>query len=203
MRRASEESEKTARVRAAILDATEQIMREEGYAAVTSRLVGHKAGLKSHLLHYYYRTMDELFVAVWRRYDDRFLERQDHVLASRRPLSALWKISTHTADTTLRHEFISLANHRKAVRALIARSARRNRKIQVAAISRYFKQHHVDSREFRPMILVLLFAFVSRSMITEQNLGVSDDHGAIVGHIKQKIRLIESRASQKQPTRVK
>jgi AcrR family transcriptional regulator len=172
-------------------------MREEGYAAVTSRKVAQKAGLKSHLLHYYYRTMEELFVAVWLRYDDRFLERQASVLASNRPLWELWKISVHTADTTLRQEFISLANHRKAIRALIARSARRNRNIQVAGINQHFKQRRIGSKEYTPMMLVLLFAFVSRSMITEQNLGVSDHHAEIVGFIEQKIRSIESKSHER------
>src|SRR5262249_22294781 len=48
-RRNSEESSGT---RNAILDATEAIMREEGYAAVSSRRVAEKAGLKSQLVHY-------------------------------------------------------------------------------------------------------------------------------------------------------
>jgi TetR/AcrR family transcriptional regulator len=196
MARTGEESEKTARVRGAILDATEQIMRKHGYAAVTSRLVAKQAGLKSHLLHYYYRTMDQLFVAVWERYDDRFLERQAGVLDSSRPLKTLWQMSTDTADATLRQEFIALANRRKPIRALIARSARRNRKIQATAITRYFKHHGVSSGDLPPMTLVLLFAFVSRAMITEQNLGISDNHQAIINFIKRKIKLIEAESSE-------
>jgi TetR/AcrR family transcriptional regulator len=54
-------------VRDAILDATESIMVEEGYAAVTSRRVAERAGLKSKLVHYYFRTMEDLFVAVYER----------------------------------------------------------------------------------------------------------------------------------------
>ena len=50
--------------RQALLDAAEQVMREEGYAAVTSRRVAQRAGLKPQLVHYYFRTMDELFLAL-------------------------------------------------------------------------------------------------------------------------------------------
>jgi AcrR family transcriptional regulator len=191
-----EESEKTARVRGAILDATERIMRSEGYAAVTSRLVAKQAGLKSHLLHYYYRTMDQLFVAVWVRYEERFFERQASVLGSSRPLKALWAMSTDSADASLRQEFIALANHRKPIRALIARSARRNRKIQASAIKRYFERHGVNSVDLPPMTLVLLFAFVSRAMITERNLGVTDNHRTIINYIKRHISFLEAECSK-------
>ncbi|EUA30299.1 bacterial regulatory s, tetR family protein [Mycobacterium xenopi 4042] len=50
-----------------LLDAAEQLMLEEGYAAVTSRRVAQKAALKPQLVHYYFRTMDDLFLAAFRR----------------------------------------------------------------------------------------------------------------------------------------
>ena len=40
---------------------------EEGYAAVTSRRVADAAGLKPQLVHYYFRTMEDLFLEVFRR----------------------------------------------------------------------------------------------------------------------------------------
>ena len=62
-----EKVERSTSPRAAILDATESIMLEEGYAAVSSRKVASRAGLTSQLLHYYFRTMDDLFIAVFVR----------------------------------------------------------------------------------------------------------------------------------------
>ena len=53
--------------RAKLLDAAEQLMLEEGYAAVTSRRVGRKAGISPQLVHYYFQTMDDLFLEVFRR----------------------------------------------------------------------------------------------------------------------------------------
>ncbi len=56
-----------AKNRVLLLDAAEQLMLEEGYAAVTSRRLASKAGLKPQLVHYYFRTMEELFLEVFRR----------------------------------------------------------------------------------------------------------------------------------------
>ena len=71
-RRIGAEDSKT---RAQLLDAAERLLLEEGYAAVTSRRVAAKAGLKPQLVHYYFRTMDDLFVAVFRRRADENLAR--------------------------------------------------------------------------------------------------------------------------------
>src|SRR5205823_13649069 len=54
------------KTRAKLLDADEKLLLEEGYAAVTSRRVAAKAGLKPQLVHYYFRTMDDLFIEVFR-----------------------------------------------------------------------------------------------------------------------------------------
>src|ERR1700692_1950603 len=76
--------------RSVLLDAAEQLMLEEGYAAVTSRRVAEKAALKPQLVHYYFRTMDDLFLAAFRRRAEDGLERQAQALTSGPPLRALW-----------------------------------------------------------------------------------------------------------------
>jgi TetR/AcrR family transcriptional regulator len=197
MRPARQGSEKSAKVRAAILDATEEIMKEAGYAAISSRKVERRAGLNSQLVHYYFRTMDELFAAVWQRYDDRFLENQARVLASDRPLRALWERSIDPETTTLRHEFIALANHRQTIRELVARSAKRILDMQVAAINELFERHEIRPKDFSPVVLVQLFSFVSRSLITQRNLGVSEDHAEIVKFIDKTIARIEATMHRK------
>jgi hypothetical protein len=46
------------------------------------------------------------------------------------------------------------------------------------------------------MTLVLLFAFVSRAMITERNLGVTDNHRTIINYIKRHISFLEAECSK-------
>jgi AcrR family transcriptional regulator len=198
MRPVGEDSEKSTKVRTAILDATEQIMKEAGYAAVSSRKVERRAGLKSQLVHYHFGTMDDLFAAVWQRYDDRFLENQARVLTSDRPLRALWERSIDPETTTLRHEFIALANHRKTIRELVARSTKRILNMQVAAIAELFERHGIKQKDFSPIVLVQLLSFVSRSLITQRNLGLSEDHAEIVKFIDQTIANVENMIQKKQ-----
>src|ERR1700727_3738767 len=109
-----------AKNRSVLLDAAEQWMLEEGYAAVTSRRVAEKAAPKPQLVHYYFRTMDDLFLAAFRRRDEQGLEVQARVLQARQPLWALWRFSTDPAATAITMKFSALANHRKALKADIA-----------------------------------------------------------------------------------
>jgi TetR/AcrR family transcriptional regulator len=62
-RSGSEKSETGTR----LLDVTEQVMLADGYAAVTSRRVAADAGITAALVHYYFSTIDDLFLAVIRR----------------------------------------------------------------------------------------------------------------------------------------
>src|SRR5207248_5704599 len=70
------------KTRAQLVDAAEQLLLEEGYAAVTSRRVGARAGLKPQLVHYYFRTMDDLFVEIFRRRADENFARFERALAA-------------------------------------------------------------------------------------------------------------------------
>ncbi len=124
-----------AKNRVVLLDAAEQLLLEEGYAAVTSRRVADRAGLKPQLVHYYFRTMEDLFLAVFRRRAEEGLGVLTTALESPQPLWALWRFSTKPEATRLTMEFMGLANHRKALRAEIVYYAERFREEQNKAIA--------------------------------------------------------------------
>src|ERR1700710_1691881 len=92
--------------RGVLLDAAEQLMLEEGYAAVTSRRVAERAELKPQLVHYYFRTMDDLFLEIFRRLAKAGLEAHAEALTSPQPLWALWEFGLHPAATQLTMEFM-------------------------------------------------------------------------------------------------
>src|SRR5688500_20271100 len=121
--------------RKALLDAAQQLMLEEGYAAVTSRRVASAAGLKPQLVHYYFRTMDDLFLALVRRGAEQNLERQQRALASPQPLRALWEFATDPTGTRLAMEFSALANHRKGIRDELAAYGEQFRRLQTEALA--------------------------------------------------------------------
>src|SRR6267154_6714663 len=136
-----------AKNRGLLLDAAEQLMIEEGYAAVTSRRLANKAGLKPQLVHYYFRTMEELFLAVFRRTAEEGLGVLKTALTSPQPLWALWRFSTTPEATRLTMEFMGLANHRKALRAEILYYAERFREEQNKAIEAALQRYGIGTSD--------------------------------------------------------
>src|SRR4029453_5420413 len=113
----------TSETRFRLLDITEKVMIEDGYAAVSSRRIAKEAGVTPALVHYYFATLDDLFLEVLRRRAKQQLERQERFLSSDQPLRALWAFSRDQAGTGLLMELMALANHRKSIREELAESA--------------------------------------------------------------------------------
>jgi AcrR family transcriptional regulator len=195
----------TSLTRAVLVDAAEELMLEEGYAAVTSRRVAAKANLKPQLVHYYFRTMDDLFLAVHRRRVEEGAERQARALASDQPLWALWDYSRDPRGTALTMEFIALANHRKAIRAQIAASAERFRAEQLQGLARVLQRHGIDPEVLPPIVCTVLLSSVSRFLgIERAALGMSSGHDETVAFVERFIRRLEgdrsaSRESDEDP----
>jgi AcrR family transcriptional regulator len=180
-----------AKNRGVLLDAAEQLMLEEGYAAVTSRRVAEKAALKPQLVHYYFRTMDDLFLAAFRRRAEEGLEVQARALQARQPLWALWRFSTDPAATAITMEFIALANHRKALKAEIAYYAERFREEQRKALSTVLERYGIDPVEVPPLVWSVLMTSVSRVLVIEQALGMSAGHAETVEFVERYLHRLE------------
>ena len=162
--------------RAALLDAAQKLMLDEGYAAVTSRRVAAAAGLKPQLVHYYFRTMDDLFLALLRRGAEQNLERQAKALSSDQPLRALWEFSSEQAGAALTMEFVALANHRKAIRDEISSYAAEFRRQQAEALSTVLTGYGIDEDEVPPLAALVLIQSLSRIMAIEAAIGLTAGH---------------------------
>ncbi|MEO5587913.1 MAG: helix-turn-helix domain-containing protein [Novosphingobium sp.] len=170
--------------RTAILDAAEAIMRDEGYAAVSSRKVASVAGLKSKLVHYYFQTMDDLFAALLQRVEERHFQGLCTAIASSDPLAALWKLSIAANLPRLHKEFVALATHRERLRLDIARSAERTRSIYAAAVTRAIEDRGLDSGSFPPLALAIIMDGVARVINTDKELGTSAGHAEAIAFVE-------------------
>jgi AcrR family transcriptional regulator len=180
-----------AKNRAALLDAAEQIMLDEGYPAASSRRVAERAGLKHQLVHYYFHGMDELFSASFRRSAERGLRAQAAALKSAQPLWALWRWHTSTVNAPLWTEYIAMANHRKGLRAEIAYYSKRFREEQRWIVDRALKAYGVDPNEVPAVVAIVLLTSVSRVLVMEEALEVHDGHAETVEIVERYLRQLE------------
>jgi AcrR family transcriptional regulator len=187
-RRVGAEDSKT---RAVLLDVTEQLMLEEGYASVSSRRVAKEAGLNAALVYYYFGTMDELFIALFRRGAERSLERQALALASGQPLWALWELTHSLTNTALTMEFLALANHRKAIRSEIVSYSERFRSMQVEAMSTALEGYGIDPECWPPVTVMLLMSGISRFLLMEEAFAIDTGHAETIALIERYLCQLE------------
>jgi AcrR family transcriptional regulator len=170
--------------RHALLDAALHLMLHEGYASVTSRKVAAKAGLKPQLVHYYFRTMDDLFLALVHRGGELSLERQERAFASPTPLRALWTFSIDPAGATLSMEFSALGNHRKAIRAELAAYADRYRQAQGEGLARVLEGYGVDLGTFPLEATSVFLTSLAQILVMEDALGLTRGHAEMLAAVE-------------------
>ena len=75
----------------AFLDAAERLLVEVGHAGISTRRLAAEAGANQGLVHYYFGSMDELFVQVLERFTERLVARQREMYASDAPFIEKWR----------------------------------------------------------------------------------------------------------------
>ena len=162
-----------------LIEATIQIMHDEGYAAATSRRVAANAGVKQALVYYYFPTMDDLFLEVLKVGADQALEQMRSALMADDPLRALWRINSDCRRTVLNTEFMALANHRKAIGAELRAYAERVRDIETAAVALVLRANGVDVTAYPPVAIAMLIVQTARSLGNEVAVGVTQGHSQL------------------------
>jgi len=166
----------TSATRARIVEATVELIRDEGYAAASTRRVAARAGLKPSLVHYYFPTTDDLLLEVCRQGaadSDRMI---DSALASDDPVRALWGFFVDTSRTAMSLEFMALANHRPAVREAMAQHSFAMRARQVELLKHLLGDRLNALEGFDPAGLSVILAGIGRCIVMEKSLGVEDGH---------------------------
>lgn len=178
-----------------LIEATAQIMHDEGYAAATSRRVAAKAGVKQALVYYYFPTMDDLFLEVLRTGADAALEQMRAALTDDDPLRALWRLNSDSRRTILNTEFMALANHRKVIGAELKAYAERVRDIETAAVTLVLRANGIDLNAYPPVAVAILIAQVARSLGNEVAVGVTQGHDELRALVERQIAALTTRAA--------
>ena len=185
------------KMRTLFVDAAEAILRGEGYLGISARQVSSKAGLKTQLLYYYFRNMDELILAVVRRINERRLKRFEEALASADPLRALWELNSNPSGAALSAELTSIAIHRETVRAEIVRSAQQFRALQVQAASRLLA--HRDDEDYPAAGIVMIAIAVARTVVAESALGLTEGHKEALEIVERALKGFGAPGSRSSP----
>lgn len=185
------------KVREQFVDAAEQILRDEGYLGISARQVAAKAGLKTQLLYYYFRTMDDLILALVRRINERRMARFEEALASPDPLRALWELNSDPSGAAVAAELTSIATHREPIRAEIVRSAEQFRTRQIEAVARLLPAR--DDDLFPAAGVVMIASALARTVVSESALGLTEGHAEALAILERVLRRLSESSRNRAP----
>ena len=174
-------------VRSALIDAAELLIREGGYPSVTARNLADKINLKRQIVHYYFHSMDDLFIAVIRRGADKARPRLEAALTSDEPLRTLWEINSDPAQATQTLELSALASRRTAVRAEVKRYAEEFRDLQTRVLVKHLEKRGI-SPDLQPVVATVLLTSLSQVLTLESAIDIDRGHPETLAFVDDCLR---------------
>lgn len=162
--------------RAALMDGVEAVMREDGYAALTARSVAERAGLKHQLVYYYFQTMDDLLMATYQRHIGRVEQQVEAAFRQPRPLHAFWEVCSNPHDARLNMEFMAMANHNDAIRAVTVDFGERLRRVGLDRAAAQIDAAPQGREMFSPLAVTQAIAAIGTTVGIETTLGIRGGH---------------------------
>jgi TetR/AcrR family transcriptional regulator len=170
--------------RLALIEAGIKVLQNKGAAALTAKRVAEQAGLKPQLVHYYFRTIEDLIIAIVRFAGAEALKRTVRAAASDRPLLELWKECKHEGHAALAAEIKALAQHSEAVRAESIRLVEQHRMLMAEAIGRHLEKRGIQPRH-PPMATAMILDAITRLLVGEKALGFTLGHELLEAEISK------------------
>jgi AcrR family transcriptional regulator len=174
----------------AFLDAAERLLVEAGHGGVTTRRLAAEAGANQGLVHYYFGSIDELFVRVLERFTERLVGRQREMYAAELPFIEKWRTAWRLQEEDLAAgyskiwmELQALSWSRPELRPRIARVNAEWRGVLRDAFSRAAVEYGLDEGAFPVEALVAMTMTFAQGYALERLEGIDDGHRELLDWI--------------------
>ena len=170
------------------LDAAERLLVEVGYASITTRRLAEEAAVNHGLVHYYFGSMEELFVQVLERFTQRLIARQRELYASDRPYVEKWREAIRYLDRDQPYQKIwwelqamawNRPQFRERIGAVHAAWCDAMREAVAEALTRY----RLDSAPLSADDWVTLIVALNEGIILERLSGIERGHEQLLAGI--------------------
>ena len=188
----------------AFLDAAERLLVSVGYAGVSARRLAEEAGANHGLVHYYFGSMEELFLRVLERFTERLIQRQRAMYAADEPFIKKWRTAMRYLEQDLEAgypkvwlELQAMAWNRPELRERVARVNAEWRAVLTEAFTAAMKEYGVDRRRFPVEAMVSLVITCNEGIMLERLSGVSDGQAELLRAIDRWLQAIERQKEAK------
>src|SRR5215212_4030761 len=170
----------------AFLDAAERLLVEIGHAGITTRKLAAEAGANQGLVHYYFGSMDELFVQVLERFTDGLIARQREMYAADVPFIEKWRTAWRFQEEDLDAgyskiwmELQALSWNRPDLRPRVEQVNAEWRAVLREAYGRAAQEYGLED-EFPVEALVAMTMTFAQGFALERLEGIDQGHGELL-----------------------
>lgn len=174
-----------AKSRLRLIEAAHDLLAEEGYQSFSARRIAERAELKPQLVHYYFRSMEEMVVAVFQRATANYFRLHDEALSSGYPLREVWKLNRNMPEAKRMTEFIALSKRFEALRVIMRETGENFRRMQTESIERIFAGSDFDRSYLTPSGLAMLMSAVARNFVIEGEVKMELGHADLEAFINK------------------
>lgn len=189
----------------AFLDAAERLLIEIGYAKITTRRLGEEAGANHGLIHYYFGSMEQLFVRVLERYTERLIERQRAMYAAPVPFIEKWRAAMrylvedrNSGYQKIWYELQALAWNKPDLRARLVPVRRQWFDVLSEAFTSAAAEYGLDTERFPGKALATLVGTFNEGIILEQLGGIDDGHAELLAMIDGWLASLEAAKARRE-----
>jgi len=179
----------TSATREAIMQAAVLVLQEHGARALTASKIAEKAGVKPHMVHYYFRSVDDLVLELVRSHGTLGLKNTARAIASDEPIRALWDLEMSFKWGVVAMELGNLAVHNDSVRAEMMRYIEDMRRLQAEAIDRHFQLRGFDS-PFPSVAITQIITAIARQISREKAFDVTLGHDQMIAVVEDLLDLL-------------
>jgi len=184
----------------AFLDAAERLLKDVGHAAISTRRLAAEAGANQGLVHYYFGSIDELFVQVLERFTDQLVARQREMYASDAPFIEKWRAAWDFQEEDLEAgyskiwmELQALSWNRPELQPRVRRVNEEWREVLREAFGSAAAEYGLQDDEFPLEVLVAMTMTFGQGYAMERLEGIDTAHQELLGWIDSWLQSLEER----------
>jgi AcrR family transcriptional regulator len=151
------------------------LLTEEGMSAVTARRVAQRVGLSHQIVHYYFKSMDDLLVAAIEHGTGEYVAQLRGSLDSDDPLKLVTELNSSLLSVVNGTEITIYASRRPAVRDAVKAAIANFRQAQTEAVARHLERQGLGGA-VSPLVATVIVTSVLRTLTLEVDIGASQGH---------------------------
>jgi AcrR family transcriptional regulator len=183
----------------AFLDAAERLLIEVGYSGISTRRLAEKAGANHGLVHYYFGSMENLFVRVLERFTERLIARQREMYA-RPDISPLekWRTAIGYLESDLAAgypkiwlELQALGWNQPDIAERVGRVNGQWRAVLTEAFDEMMDEYGLDRERFPLEAMVGLVMTFNVGIMVERLSGITAGHRDLLRMVERWLESLE------------